>query len=241
MPSAADRIGRYRHGCACPSGDRPLLCLEVRGRRGASGASAGTAAQKRTPAAQVALLQHLRTSGRVIGRLASRLVAAVVFLIASLSVACSGDSEPQTTGSEGTVTTTAAPRSESVTLTPAAGNGPDVQVYPAEKCELWPGWSVSGGDVVNLLLPMHNVGNAVLDSLVSVRAEGSSGLAGSAFWDGKASGTVPIRSERTGVTYRAFARSPESPCRPSRLRTSRTSRTPCRSSRRRASVASCPA
>ncbi len=135
----------------------------------------------------------------MIGRLASRLVAAVVFLIASFGVACGGDSEPETTGSEGTVTAEAS-QSEPVSATPTARSLPDISVDPVAKCELAPSGSLSGGDVVNLYVPMSNVGNAVLDSLVRVRAEGSSGLAGSAFFDGKESSVV-VRVVITGQEY----------------------------------------
>jgi hypothetical protein len=118
----------------------------------------------------------------VIGRLAIRPALAVVILIVCFGVACGGESEH--TGRR------EAAQSEAFTGTPVGATAPDIKVDPVEKCELWPGWSVSGGDVVNLFLPVRNAGNAVLNALVSVRAEGSSGLAGSAFWDGKASWTV---------------------------------------------------
>lgn len=98
------------------------------------------------------------------------LVAAAVFLSASFGVACGGDSEP-----DGTTET---PRPEPVTETPVAGNAPDVKVFPVEKCELVPGGSLSGGDVINFSLPVVNVGNVVIESLVTIRAEGGSGLIG---------------------------------------------------------------
>jgi len=118
------------------------------------------------------------------GRLTLRLVAAAVLLTASFGVACGGESEPdegnlkqETTGS-GNPGTIQAPRDEPVIETPVPGNAPDIKVYPVEKCELVPGGSASGADVVNFLLGIHNVGNVVLDSLVTVHTESSSGLVG---------------------------------------------------------------
>src|SRR5437667_9688630 len=59
---------------------------------------------------------------------------------------------------------------------PIRGNGPDIKVDAVESCELVPGGSPSGADVVNFRLPIRNVGNVALESLVTVRTEGSSGL-----------------------------------------------------------------
>jgi hypothetical protein len=134
------------------------------------------------------------------GRLAIRLVAAAVFLTASFGVACGGESEPdagkqETTGS-GNARTTQAPRSGPVTETPLRGNAPDIKVYPVEKCELVPGGSVSGGDVVNFLLPIRNVGNVAVDSLVEVSTEGSSSLVGR----GVGSVAVPVPDGTASAT-----------------------------------------
>src|SRR5437016_10970541 len=54
------------------------------------------------------------------------------------------------------------------------GNGPDIKVDAVESCALVPGGSPSGADVVNFRLPIRNVGNVALESLVTVRTEGSS-------------------------------------------------------------------
>ena len=59
---------------------------------------------------------------------------------------------------------------------PIRGNGPDIKVDAVESCELVPGGSPSGADVVNFRLPIRNVGNVALESLVTVPTEGSSGL-----------------------------------------------------------------
>jgi hypothetical protein len=56
----SDRTGRYRHGHACPPGDRPLPRVEVRGGRAVARAGARRAAKARARAAPVALLQYVR-------------------------------------------------------------------------------------------------------------------------------------------------------------------------------------
>lgn len=107
------------------------------------------------------------------GRTPIKQAVAVVFLTECFGVACGGDNEPQaTTASRDTGTPKVTPPTEM----PIRGNGPDIKVDAVESCELVPGGSPSGADVVNFRLPIRNVGNVALESLVTVRTEGSSGL-----------------------------------------------------------------